>query len=89
MDPINEFRKEVAGNIKVLRKDRGVQDLSMSGFLEAQRKRYSYNFSWLGRPIIQYPGIHESSSAWTATTPSTMFSLLLTVAPDGYLRRTV
>src|SRR5258706_3038239 len=27
----------------------------MRWFLEAQRKRYSYNFSWLGRPIIQYP----------------------------------
>src|SRR6202035_5558039 len=27
----------------------------MRWFHEAQRKRYSYNFSWLGRPIIQYP----------------------------------
>ena len=27
----------------------------MRWFREAQRMRYSYNFSWLGRPIIQYP----------------------------------
>ena len=55
MDPINEFRKEVAGNIEAQGKDHDIQDLSMRWFLEAQRKRYSYNFSWLGRPIIQYP----------------------------------
>jgi cephalosporin hydroxylase len=55
VDPIDEFRKEVAGNIEALGKDRDLQDLSMRWFLEANRKRYSYNFSWLGRPIIQYP----------------------------------
>jgi cephalosporin hydroxylase len=55
VDPINEFRKEVAGNIEAQGRDRDVQDLSMRWFCEAQRMRYSYNFSWLGRPIIQYP----------------------------------
>jgi len=55
VDPINEFRKEVAGNIEAQGKDRDIQDLSMRWFREAQRIRYSYNFSWLGRPIIQYP----------------------------------
>ena len=55
MDPINEFRKEVAGNIEAQGKDHDIQDLSMRWFLEAQRMRYSYNFNWLGRPIIQYP----------------------------------
>jgi len=55
VDPINEFRKEVAGNIEAQGKDHDIQDLSMRWFLEAQRNRYSYNFSWLGRPIIQYP----------------------------------
>src|ERR1700688_2765302 len=55
VDPINEFRKEVAGNIEAQGKDHDIQDLSMRWFLEAQRMRYSYNFNWLGRPIIQYP----------------------------------
>jgi len=55
VDPINEFRKEVAANIEAQGKDREIQDLSMRWFLEAQRKRYSYNFGWLGRPMIQYP----------------------------------
>ena len=55
MDPINEFRKEVAANIEALGKDSDLQNLSMRWFLEVNRKRYSYNFSWLGRPIIQYP----------------------------------
>jgi len=35
--------------------DAGVSRLSNELFVEACRYRYSYNFSWLGRPIIQFP----------------------------------
>src|SRR5437588_13002481 len=35
--------------------DEHLAKLSSDMFLEACRYRYSYNFSWLGRPIIQYP----------------------------------
>ena len=35
--------------------DRAFGDLTEGWFLGSVRHRYSYNFSWLGRPIIQYP----------------------------------
>jgi cephalosporin hydroxylase len=35
--------------------DENIQDLTARWFTESVKKRYSYNFSWMGRPIIQYP----------------------------------
>ncbi len=32
-----------------------MDSLTLDWILESARKRYTYNFSWLGRPIIQYP----------------------------------
>ena len=32
-----------------------IRDLTARWFLESVKYRYSYNFSWMGRPIIQYP----------------------------------
>lgn len=34
---------------------RRFETLTHEWFLESCRMRYSYNFTWLGRPIIQYP----------------------------------
>ena len=55
MDPVDAFRKQVAENIEALGKDTIVQDISYVWCREANRNGYTYNFSWLGRPIIQYP----------------------------------
>lgn len=35
--------------------DQEIQKLAHQLFLASCRYKYSYNFSWLGRPIIQYP----------------------------------
>jgi cephalosporin hydroxylase len=35
--------------------DKEVQDLASRFFLKTFDYQYSYNFTWLGRPIIQYP----------------------------------
>nr|WP_263012667.1 cephalosporin hydroxylase family protein [Laspinema sp. D3d] len=35
--------------------DRDIQALSRIWSRETNQNRYTYNFSWLGRPIIQYP----------------------------------
>lgn len=35
--------------------DRDLQDAASDLFLRSCEYRYSYNFSWMGRPIIQYP----------------------------------
>jgi cephalosporin hydroxylase len=49
------FDREVAENIDALGKDMDVQALSRIWSRETNRHKYTYNFQWLGRPIIQYP----------------------------------
>lgn len=52
---MNEFEREVAQRIEANAGDRALK-AAADGFMEASiAARYSYNFSWLGRPIIQYP----------------------------------
>jgi len=55
MNPIGNFKKEVAENIRHLGEDEDVQALSRIWSRETNQHKYTYNFSWLGRPIIQYP----------------------------------
>lgn len=61
MDPIKNFKKEVAENIRRLGEDKDVQGLSRIWSRVTNQHGYTYNFSWLGRPIIQYP---QDMSAW-------------------------
>ena len=49
------FEQEVAKNIEALGKDKDVQALSRIWARETNKHKYTYNFRWLGRPIIQYP----------------------------------
>lgn len=49
------FREEVAANIRALGEDVDVQALSRIWLREITPYRYAYNFSWLGRPLIQLP----------------------------------
>jgi cephalosporin hydroxylase len=55
VDPFESFKSQVAKNIAGLGLDRDVQGLSRIWSRETNRHGYTYNFSWLGRPIIQYP----------------------------------
>ena len=55
MDELEKFAAEVRANIKGLGEDRDVQALSRVWAREVTRHKYTYNFSWLGRPIIQTP----------------------------------
>jgi cephalosporin hydroxylase len=55
MDPISEFESLVAGNILGLRQDVAMHKQSLDWLLATLPHRYSYNFRWLSRPIIQYP----------------------------------
>ncbi len=55
MDPLEIFKSQVVKNIKGLAADIDVQGLSRIWSRETNRHGYTYNFSWLGRPIIQYP----------------------------------
>ena len=55
MDPIKIFSDEVKANIAGLQHDLAIRDLSNKWLRDSIEHRYSYNFSVLGRPIIQYP----------------------------------
>lgn len=54
-DPIELFKEEVKDNIETLGKDTRIHELSEQWFCKSMEDKYSYNFRWLGRPIIQYP----------------------------------
>ena len=55
MDPHEAFRSEVEHNIDGLAKDDDLQALSRAWIQEATPYKWSYNFSWFGRPAIQLP----------------------------------
>ncbi|MDD2768291.1 MAG: cephalosporin hydroxylase family protein [Methylococcus sp.] len=46
---------QVAAKIKSLSSDLQLRRNSVDWVIDSARYCYSYNFSWLGRPIIQYP----------------------------------
>lgn len=50
-----EFRQEVQQNIVGLSNDQDLRGLSNIWIRETSKHRYTFNFSWLGRPIIQFP----------------------------------
>jgi cephalosporin hydroxylase len=54
-DPVTVFEQEREANIRALGTDAELRDLSLRWIMRSARHRYSYNFSWLGRPVIQYP----------------------------------
>jgi cephalosporin hydroxylase len=55
MDKHEQFRQEVAQNIKEQGKRRALKEKSYDWIKETAPTNYTYNFSWLGRPIIQLP----------------------------------
>lgn len=55
MNPIESFQEEVRKNIEGLGADTDLHRLSGEWNLRAVAHRYAYNFSWMGRPLIQVP----------------------------------
>lgn len=55
MNPIDDFETQVAANIEALGNDSQARQLSHEWSALTNHHGYTYNFSWLGRPIIQYP----------------------------------
>ena len=45
MNPTDNFKKEVSNNIKVLGKDKMLKKITKEWIIEANNKKYSYNFS--------------------------------------------
>ena len=55
MDPIEQFEREKENRIEAQGKNIPLIKAARSFLEESIKSRYSYNFSWMGRPIIQYP----------------------------------
>lgn len=55
MNPIEQFQHEVRDSIVSLGQDHDLQALSRIWLRQIAAHKYSYNFGWMGRPIIQVP----------------------------------
>ena len=55
MQIYDEFQNEVETNIKSLSHDLDLQDISKAWIEKITPHKWAYNFTWLGRPAIQFP----------------------------------
>lgn len=55
MDEIAKFQAEVAENIRAQGEDTGLHEATAAWVRALSRHKYTYNFTWMGRPIIQTP----------------------------------
>ena len=49
------FNKEVIKRVNSNSKNKKLKNYAKKFFLESYSKKYSYNYTYFGRPIIQYP----------------------------------
>jgi cephalosporin hydroxylase len=55
MNEIEKFEAEVRENIRILERSQEMQRLGIEFVGKTAPLKYSYNFRWMGRPIIQFP----------------------------------
>jgi len=55
MDPIQQFKKERSEDIARMAEDEALKKASLDWMIASDKYKYSYNYTWLGRPIIKYP----------------------------------
>jgi cephalosporin hydroxylase len=55
MDQIIKFNEERRNAIAEMGKDLDLKRLSLDWMILADKYKYTYNFSWMGRPIIKFP----------------------------------
>jgi cephalosporin hydroxylase len=54
-NPIAEFVQETKDRIKHNETNSALQAAAQQFNVESNKAKYSYNFRWMGRPVIQYP----------------------------------
>lgn len=55
MNPIDKFKEERRKDILEMGKDEEFKELSLDWILKSNEYKYGYSFTWMGRPIIQFP----------------------------------
>jgi cephalosporin hydroxylase len=71
MDEMTKFNNEKMASISKLGNDLGLKELSHQWVEKAGSHKWAYNFSWFGRPAIQFP-----NDAWA------MQELIWKIKPD-------
>ena len=54
-DQVTSFFTERKNNIREMGNDKELQKKSLDWMLHADKYKYTYNYTWMGRPIIKYP----------------------------------
>ena len=54
-DQNKKFQDERIDAVKQMRADKELKGLTNKWMIASDKYKYSYNFSWMGRPIIKYP----------------------------------
>ena len=52
---IFQFYKQKEEDIRALGKDKELRNDTYEWIIKTSKYKYTYNFEWLGRPIIQFP----------------------------------
>lgn len=55
MSDIERFERECAENARRMAEDEDLRRRTLDWILETSRHKYTYNFRWLGLPVIQFP----------------------------------
>jgi cephalosporin hydroxylase len=55
MNEIEKFNQEKKENIAKLGANQEVKNLGLEFLIKSAEQKYSYHFTWMGRPIIAYP----------------------------------
>ena len=55
MNPIEAFKKERADAMEAMANDKELKQKSVDWMLHADKYKYTYNYTWMGRPIIKFP----------------------------------
>ena len=55
MNPIDQFKQECNDRITSYGANEELKQAANAFNIVSNKELYSYNFSWMGRPIIQYP----------------------------------
>jgi cephalosporin hydroxylase len=55
MDPLKSFDEEKERNIEAMGRDTALSRLGLDLMRDTAKYRYTYNFTWLGIPVIQFP----------------------------------
>lgn len=54
-DPKTEFRMQREADVEAMGQDSELREKSIEWMIHADKYKYTYNYSWMGRPIIKFP----------------------------------